>query len=120
MVETGVNSFTSPGDVGPLYPFVDATLILVIIGILLWIGWHVWHLLAENKEFDDAARLYREVGLERAMHHGGTGHIASEEEMKITEVYKAMHEEYRNNNAHTSEESPEEASQKRQEDEGDS
>lgn len=115
MVETGVNSFTSPRDVGPLYPFVDATLVLVILGILLWIGWHVWHFLAENKEFDDAARLYREVGLERAMHHGGTGHIASEEEIKISEVYKAMHDEHQNNNTRPYEENQGQAAQERRE-----
>ncbi len=77
-----------------MYPFVDATVIFVIVGILLWIVWHILHARAEDKEYREAAQLYREVGLERVMHHGGTARIASEEEMKVAEVYKTIHEEY--------------------------
>ncbi len=95
-METGVNSFTTPGEIGPMYPFIDATVILVIVGILLWIGWHIVHIRAEDREYKEAAKLYREFGLERIMHHGGTGRIASEEEMKVATVYKAIHEEYHN------------------------
>jgi predicted negative regulator of RcsB-dependent stress response len=93
-VETGINSFSTPGQIGPMYPFVDATVVLVLVAFLVWIGWHIFHIRAEDREYKEAARLYREVGLERAMHHGGTAKIASEEEMKVAAVYKAIHEEH--------------------------
>lgn len=96
MVETGVNSFATPSDIGPLYPFVGTEVILVVIGILLWIGWHILHVRSENKEFEEASELYRQVGLERAMHSGGGGKLASEEEIRVAEVQEALHEEHRN------------------------
>jgi hypothetical protein len=100
MVETGVNSFTAPGELGPLYPFVGTEVALAIIGILLWIGWHVLHVRDEGKEYKEASKLYRQVGLERTMHHGGTGKIASEEEIRVARVYEALHTERQDNIPH--------------------
>lgn len=92
MPNTGVQSFTDPSSLGPLYPFAGGEVILVIIGVLLWIVWHVLDIRGESKEFKQAAELYRRVGLERAMHNGGTGDLPSEEQVKIDEVNKAIHE----------------------------
>jgi hypothetical protein len=93
-MNTGVQSFTDPSSLGPLYPFVGTEVLLVILGLVFWIGWHVIQTRGESKEYKEASRLYREVGLERAMHDGGSGHIASEEERKIAEVNRSMHEQH--------------------------
>ena len=37
-------------DVGAIYPFQGSETVLVIIGIALWIGWHVWQIRHENAE----------------------------------------------------------------------
>jgi hypothetical protein len=92
-VETGVNSFTTPGEIGALYPFVGTEVLLVILGVLLWLVWHLLDIRGEGKEFEEAARLYREVGLERAMHNNGSGKIFSEEEIAVDKVYKLLHKE---------------------------
>lgn len=101
MVGTGVNSFAQPSEVGPLYPFAGGVEVpLVIVGVLLWIGWHLWKIRDEGEEYKQAARLYRRVGLERAMHHGGGGRIASEEEARVGEVRGALRGEHREEDTH--------------------
>ena len=39
-------------DVGAIYPFQGSETLLVIIGLVLWIGWHVWQIRHENAELD--------------------------------------------------------------------
>lgn len=89
-MSTGVESFTNPSELGALYPFVGAEVVFVIIAFILWLAWHILDVRGEEREFNQAAGLYREVGLENAMHHGGSGHIANEEEKKA-EVNRAIH-----------------------------
>lgn len=40
-------------DIGPIYPFVGTETILVIIGVVYWVVWHVWQLKDENKQLRD-------------------------------------------------------------------
>ncbi len=47
-------------DVGAIYPFQGLETLLVIIGIALWIGWHVWQIRHENSEL--ASEKKRGVG----------------------------------------------------------
>jgi hypothetical protein len=91
-MNTGVQSFTDPSSIGPMYPFAGAEILLFILGLIFWLGWHVLHVRGESKEFKQASELYRRVGLEQAMHHGGAGHMATEEEIRTNEVNKAIHE----------------------------
>ena len=37
-------------DVGAIYPFQGAEVVMVLIGIAFWIGWHVIQLRQENEE----------------------------------------------------------------------
>jgi predicted negative regulator of RcsB-dependent stress response len=37
-------------DVGAIYPFQGTEVILVVIGVLFWIGWHVYQMRQENAE----------------------------------------------------------------------
>jgi hypothetical protein len=43
-------------DVGAVYPFQGSETLLVIIGVVLWIGWHVIQTRGENGEMADEAR----------------------------------------------------------------
>ena len=37
-------------DVGAIYPFQGSETLLVILGVVFWIGWHVWQIRHENAE----------------------------------------------------------------------
>jgi hypothetical protein len=37
-------------DVGAIYPFQGAEVVMVIIGLAFWIGWHVVQIRQENAE----------------------------------------------------------------------
>ena len=37
-------------DVGAIYPFQGSEVLLVIIGLAFWIGWHIWQLKQEAAE----------------------------------------------------------------------
>jgi hypothetical protein len=75
-MSTGLDSFSNPDSIGPLYPFVGWEVPLVAVGVVVWIGWHVVQTRAESRAYRKAVELYEEIGLDRAMHHGGGGHIA--------------------------------------------
>jgi len=40
-------------DIGPLYPMVGSEGILVIIGLVIWVGWHIWQMRMENRNYED-------------------------------------------------------------------
>ena len=44
-------------DIGAIYPFQGSETVLVIVGLVFWIGWHVWQIRHESEE------------LEREKHH---------------------------------------------------
>ena len=39
-------------DVGAIYPFQGSETVLVILGVVFWIGWHVWQIRHENAELE--------------------------------------------------------------------
>lgn len=82
---TGIDSFTDPGNLGALYPFQGFEILLVAVGVVLWLAWHVVQVRKENREYKDALRLYRRVGMEQALHLGGGGHLATQEDIEEAE-----------------------------------
>ncbi len=49
---------------GPIYPFVGTEVLLSLIGIALWIAWHVWQVKAESAEFEaDMETINRRGGI---------------------------------------------------------
>lgn len=79
---TGLDSFTNPQDIGALYPLQGLEIPLAIGGVVLWILWHVKQTREENRDYDEALDLYRRVGMERAMHFGGSSRIATDEDIE--------------------------------------
>ena len=77
---TGVESFTKPGEIGPLFPFADLAWLFVLIALVLWLGWHALQIRGESRENREAAELYDTIGLDRVMFHGGSGIIATDAE----------------------------------------
>jgi hypothetical protein len=54
--------------IGPIYPFVGSEFVLWLIGMALWLGWHVWQLRFENRTYEaERRRLDTPDKLERAM-----------------------------------------------------
>jgi hypothetical protein len=62
-MSTGLESFASPSGIGAMYPFVGTEVILVIVGVTIWIGWHIWQIGAENRELAESERKAREAGI---------------------------------------------------------
>ncbi len=54
MSTTGIESWAVDlKDVGAIYPFQGAEGLFVIAGVVLWIGWHVLQMRAENRDYED-------------------------------------------------------------------
>jgi len=80
-VNTGLGSFNNPAEIGALYPFVGTEVILVIVGVVLWLAWHVLQTRNESGEDAEAVRQFDEIGKDRVLYHGGTARIAREDEL---------------------------------------
>ncbi len=49
-------------DIGPIYPFVGSEFLLFILGLVFWIGWHVWQFRHENQVNEEQVRKIGERG----------------------------------------------------------
>lgn len=55
-------------DIGPLYPMVGSETILLLIGLVFWIGWHIWQIRMENANYaDDLNTLKTNGNMSRAL-----------------------------------------------------
>lgn len=55
---TGLQSFSDPANIGPLYPFAGSEVLLAILGIALWILFHILHSREEAKEWEHAEAAF--------------------------------------------------------------
>lgn len=39
-------------DVGAVYPFQGGEVLFAVVGIVLWLGWHVLQIRADNRKYD--------------------------------------------------------------------
>jgi len=46
-------------DVGAIYPFQGTEVLLVVIGVLFWIGWHIYQMPQENAEIAEDLKADR-------------------------------------------------------------
>lgn len=51
-MSTGVETFGSAAELGAIYPFTGSEGLLVVIGAGVWIGWHIWQLRNEAREYN--------------------------------------------------------------------
>lgn len=75
-MSTGLTSWSNPGEIGGLYPLAGWEIPLVIVATVLWLLWHARQTRDESAEYDEALEMYKRVGLERALHHGGAARVA--------------------------------------------
>jgi hypothetical protein len=55
-------------DIGPIYPFVGSEGLMVILALVIWVGWHIVQIRAENKRYEEQARALRQSGaLQKAL-----------------------------------------------------
>jgi DUF2075 family protein len=40
-------------NVGAIYPFQGFETAMVVVGVIFWLGWHVWQLKQESDEIDE-------------------------------------------------------------------
>ena len=53
MSTTGIENWAVDlKDVGAIYPFQGTEVIFVIVGVVLWLGWHVLQMRAESQDYD--------------------------------------------------------------------
>ena len=66
MSTTGLDSWAVDlAEVGPIYPFQGSEVLMVIVGVAIWIIWHIWQVKLENRTFEeDEARLKNNHSLE--------------------------------------------------------
>lgn len=77
---TGLDSFSNPGEIGPMYPFVGAEWLFVLVAVVLWLLWHVAQIMLENRDNERAVQTYERIGLDRVMFYGGSADVPSDEE----------------------------------------
>jgi len=47
---------------GPIYPFVGSEMLMVILAVVFWIGFHILQIRMENRSHDDSAAKLRQSG----------------------------------------------------------
>ncbi len=46
-------------EIGPMYPFVGSEGLLVVVGLVFWIAWHIWQTIHESKTYDEDSSAAR-------------------------------------------------------------
>ena len=63
MSTTGIDSWAVDlADVAAVYPFQGSEVLMVIIGLVFWIGWHVWQISFENRTIAEEEAKLRQPG----------------------------------------------------------
>ncbi len=44
-------------DVGPVYPFQGSEMLMVIVGVIFWLGWHVIQFQREKVHLEKAKKM---------------------------------------------------------------
>ncbi len=68
-MSTGIESWNvNLLDIGPMYPFPGSEMLLVIIGLVTWVLWHIIQVKMENRIYDREDAHYQDPAmLEKAM-----------------------------------------------------
>ena len=53
MSTTGIESWAVDlKDIGAIYPFQGTEVLLLVVGVILWLGWHVLQMRDEKEDYD--------------------------------------------------------------------
>ena len=59
MSTTGIESWAVDlKDVGAIYPFQGSEGLLVVIGLVTWIAWHIWQIRSEKNSHEEQIRKF--------------------------------------------------------------
>jgi len=64
LVETWTGNIT---DLGPIYPLVGTEWLWIIVGVVFWIGWHIWQLRFESRTYDEEQERWKGDALVKAI-----------------------------------------------------
>ena len=55
IMSTGIESWSAESlpNITAMYPFVGSEVIMTIIVLVVWIGWHFWQIKFENNSYDE-------------------------------------------------------------------
>ena len=59
-MSTGVESFANVDQLGAIYPMAGSEGWLVVIGIIFWVGCHIWRIMTEKNEHQEIIRCAKE------------------------------------------------------------
>ena len=63
MSTTGIDSWAVDlADVAAVYPFQGTEVAMVIVGVAIWIGWHIWQIRHENRQINEEVAKMRQPG----------------------------------------------------------
>ena len=54
-------------DIGPIYPFVGAEWLFVLIGVVYWVVWHIRQISNENQNLADQEQRLKSGGLSKTL-----------------------------------------------------
>jgi len=72
-----VENWANVDSMGAIYPFTGSEMLLAIVGIALWIVWHVWQIKKENAEF--------KADIDNINKQGGPGRVLEDESRRELE-----------------------------------
>jgi len=59
MSTTGIESWAVDlKDVGAIYPFQGSEGLMVVIGVVTWIAWHIWQMRSEKEKYEKQIQKY--------------------------------------------------------------
>ena len=58
-MSTGIESWTPVKEVAALSRFSGGEVLLTIIAVVLWIGWHIWQIKSESSTYDEQVSKLR-------------------------------------------------------------
>ena len=62
---------TDLATVGPIYPFTGFEVPMLILGVIFWIGFHVWQMSVESRVYEeDLAKLRKPEDIIAALEKG--------------------------------------------------
>lgn len=54
-------------EVGPIYPFQGSEVIMVVIGVLFWLGWHRMQFVVESRELEEMHKHNAREDIDKAI-----------------------------------------------------